>query len=221
VKALQIQGLVNARTLLLALLVCFTSGMASAQDNSSHSRVLILNTEIAQYRYCEASGGEVMLRLSLKLVFRNTSNSERVIFPRDSNIVGGMEITSYANGQPLANPLEVEIDQVITSLRDDVASYPGDGYVILKPTKSFATHATVDFGIRLHDAAKWQEASPGEHALSIMVPTWFGTEQAGLLARDRWKKYGFLETESVKSEPMKFHIETNPEAERCSPTPQP
>ena len=206
------------RNVLVGFLVFAVSEIATVGQQNDQSPLLVLTTEVMKARYCEWTERQATLRMSLRLVFKNNGRTP-VIFSR-LLLVGGSEIRSLAENPRVWSPLTTVEDHLAYPSNSAPGSSPGGDFVVLKPGKTFVGHKTISVAFLLRDPPARDERGPGDYSISLSIPTWWGSERAASLARERWKKYGHLETEGVKSEPMKFDIEKDPAIEHCKRLPQ-
>ncbi|HKS81317.1 MAG TPA: hypothetical protein VJR23_07400 [Candidatus Acidoferrales bacterium] len=198
----------------VAILLAFPAP-ARAQAPAKPQSHLTLSAAIEKQEYCLKPDGQTNLRLSLRLEFRNISN-EKVILFQKSNIVDGIDLTGPTSGQMAMKWPHIAIDRVIPSGQSVVPASPGDDFAFLKPEKTLRTNAVVHIDLLHSNLPGGGLVNPGQYSLAVSVATWNGSYDAAGVARQQWRRSGYLITEDILSAPISFSISSNPQFHDCN-----
>jgi hypothetical protein len=112
----------------------------SAQTPSS-SR-LAITAQIEKQDYCLRSNGETFLRLTLQLRLKNVAR-EKLILAENGIAVDGMDLVALSEQGAGQNWPHIAIDTPDVRQKVYPDELPVQGYVILKPGKTYEARATV------------------------------------------------------------------------------
>lgn len=187
---------------------------ASGQDSPGHQARLALSASIENQEYCLLPDGRTNLRLSLRLEFRNISNRKVILYEK-SNFVDAMDITDFASGhEPLRWP-RIPVDRVIPAGNSVIPATPPEDFAFLKPGKTLRTNTVVHIDLLHSKLPGGGLVNPGKYSLAVSVVTWNGTYDAADVARQQWRRLGFLIAADVTSAPVSFSISSNPQFRDC------
>jgi hypothetical protein len=198
----------------LACVMTVHAQRAGDQDNvlmdsggDKYHANLQLTTSVIEQRYC--SDGRVAF--TLRFNFTN-GGGETIILDKRSSIVQGFTVSrnaqqAAAGRHKMYVAFLLGIDGKLLTLDP---SPDESQFVILKSGESHAEdHA---FSIPSDD----KKLTPGNYVLQLGVLTWNYPRASNIQWREKWRRNGYLWTDSVTSIPMLFNIRKQPPIERCS-----
>ncbi len=179
--------------------------------NQLLNNLLRLTTTEVSRKYRQHNDGKDGLNIKLKLRFTNIGNQPIILNKRDillteTFIVPKDERDEYLYGSILACNL-VAYDE--NRFKQLAGSRPNSLFAVLSPGESFETQDEVFARVTRGDAPRESNAlSAGEYFLIVSVSTWDGGEQdLAEKLRRKWQRFGYLWSNSIKSEAMPLVIE--------------
>lgn len=178
---------------------------------------LQLVTEIIKQTYCDGPDPELLtLRLLLRLTFTNVGD-QRIVLERGSNQVPLVRISKTPE-DAIADRVEKTFHNFIITPNERPAKSPNrptlNRFVFLGSGDSYKSVADVDIPVpRLKPLTA--SVDPGSHYLQIAVWTWSEPQEKAKRMRRKWRRDGFLWSETILSKPMLFTVVQRPEPEDC------
>jgi hypothetical protein len=173
---------------------------------------LQLVTRVLEQRYCSDSAAEDQfnVKMQLELQYRN-AGKKPIIFAKDGDVILGYK------SAPTIKDIEALSFREITAIRrrsgvSEDGDKPSSDFVTLRPNQTFL----VETYFTLPYSSDW--VLKENQILQIAVSTWPGTKKQSDDLKDKWKSIGLLWTDDVRSQPMQFAIEQDPQIEECSST---
>jgi len=196
----------------LLLAASLLAGACFAADNGPRVR---LQLELKGSRYC-SSDIETDL-LSLNYVFRFVNESSQpIIISKDAGTV--LAILAAHDRSGLEGPTQEHRISVTTMYSEGGqpldSPRPGPEVITLQPARSFAVRRTVSITLE-RNATSPHAFTPGGYLLQVLVRTWDDSDELARRQRERWKKWGYLWTDPIKSEPTPIKIEAQRSAPSC------
>jgi hypothetical protein len=188
------------------------AGGVSAQTPSS-SRVAIA-AQIEKQNYCLRSNGETFLRLTFLLHFKNVAR-EKLILAENGVAMDGMDLVAFSEQGASQNWPHIAIDTPEVRQKVYPDALPVQGYVVLKPGKSYEAHAIVHIDLLHSKLPEGGLVKPGKYSIAVTFATWLDTNEAAETIRPFWKKWGYLEDGEVTAPRVNFTINSNPTFHDC------
>ena len=201
--------LVGTFCLPLALSSVATSGLSAADGPK-----LRLDLQFKGERYCagDVDGGTLQLTYALRFV--NTRLRPMILSKGAGPI---LEILAAHDRAGLLGPAPqyrlLSTNVILHTLPLDSAR-PGPEAVILGPGRSYSVREIVAVPVSKNPPSPAFLAS-GDYFLQIAAETWSDSEELGTQQRERWKGWGYLWTEPIKSEPTQIRIAANHKMANC------
>jgi hypothetical protein len=193
------------------------SPVARERSSAADGPQLRLDLQLKGEQYCEGDvdGGSVLLRYVLRFV---NTGSEPVILSKGTG--GILEILGAHLSDGLSPKPEYRLlgDSITTHTRPLDSARPGPEVVILRPGDFFLMREVVGIPISISHNSPAFFAS-GEYFLQIVVETWLDSDELGAQQRERWKGWGYLWTDPIKSEPTRIKIAANHKMSDCTKIP--
>jgi hypothetical protein len=185
-----------------SLLVAAALHSTSSGTDTGERRIEVKLTKLSQ-RNCAgrfASDGPVM-RLKLRLTVTDVSDSKLIVSQGIGKayyeMIVGRNERELADGR-YESTMDPEWEMDEPNADAPPPSAPTTEFRILKPGNSFH----VDSEIYL---ATWREIRVGDHVLQLDLGTWLHRSSAERFS-ERWKKYGALVFQPVKSDVIGFQV---------------
>jgi hypothetical protein len=176
--------------------------------------MLRLELHLRGERYCSGDVDAGMVQLRYILRFANTG-SQSVILSKDAGPV--LEILAARDRAGLDVPVP-EYRALVTNMFSRVlpldSAKPGPGVIVLRPGKSFLVRKTVSVMVSRNPTSP-RFLNSGDYFLQIVVQTWLNSEDLGAQQRERWKGWGYLWTDPIKSEPTRISIVATHKMSNC------
>lgn len=197
------------RSLILLTLLFLTSGPTFAQIER-----LSLTTRITDQKYCGTDYSDMaMLRMSLKLTYRNeTSNT--LILHKGSNLISYILIAAdEAQIRNRQYELNMHVGWVTSGGELSEGSQPGNEFAVLRTGDTFETDGVINVPVALEPGPQFVKS--GSHVLQVVIETWPTEETSLERLRKKWERTGYLWADNIRSDPMAFTVATNPRLVEC------
>ena len=197
--------------LVIVLFLCGEANRSNAQGAAqTRNTDLQLSTRVLEQRYCNDPNAEDQfdVKMQLELQYKNVGK-RTVIFDRDSDTILGYRSAGAIKDLEVAPYNERSNARQRTSI-SETGDKPSSRFVTLKPNQTYL----VETNFRLPYSSEW--ALKENQILQIVVSTWSGTKKQSDELKEKWKSIGLLWTDDVRSQPMQFSIEQDPQLEECS-----
>jgi hypothetical protein len=173
---------------------------------------LQLTTRVLEQRYCTDANSEdqFSVKMQLELQYKNTGKAP-IIFEKNSDVILGYKSSGNLNALqslPFQEFAEARRHSAIATTGDK----PSSDFVTLRPNQTYLVEAY----FRLPYSNEW--ALKENQILQIVVGVWSGTKKQSEELKEKWKSTGQLWTDDIRSQPMQFSIEQDPQIEECSET---
>lgn len=192
---------IHALLLLMLLLFGVFASKVKAQD-------LELTTNLISKSYCAANPDMFMIRM--KMLLRYTNVGKQVLIVPKGNLITYWR-TGRNTDELLANSW-VHVFWMFSGNGDmtHLGSKPDSRFCVLKPGASCEIESS-DVNI-----VNTERLDAGKYLLQVSVPVWNGTNEQAYSLRDKWKRFGFVWLDALKSKPMPFAVEEKPKMVDCS-----
>jgi hypothetical protein len=137
-----------------------------------------------------------------------------LILYKNSSVIGRYEVSRGVNSERYEMDVSPMKTLFASGLRSDA---PDESlFVTLLPRQSHSLD--LEFQLAIDDGTKATKRflRAGDHVLRIAVWTWYYSPASARDFRTRWRKRGFLWSETVRSLPMTFSVEKQPKISICS-----
>jgi hypothetical protein len=163
--------------------------------------------------YCN----EDQLRMTLELKFNNSSQKRIILYKYSVGVVRSL----VSSNRESAMTKQYEADtrylvNLIAGAAEIDGSAPGDNFAILQPNDSYTTKAHVILFLNRVEKGVPRNLSPGDHYLQVVVQTWYLSDDLSKKLSKQWRPTGSLWTDDVRSQPMRFRIESKDSVGKCS-----
>ena len=199
----------------IALVIPTHAQTRSAKDggvlmDTGHDRYhadLQLTTSVVSQRYCTDGSLLFMLRFT----FRN-GGGESIILDKRSSIVPYYTVSRTAELAAAGkHKIEAHVLYGIGGELMTLQPIPDESqFITLRVGDSHAG----EHGFRIPLEPK--ELKPGNYVLRVSVLTWHYAMASNIEWREKWHAKGYLWTNSITSQPMRFTIDKHPEFVQCS-----
>ena len=189
------------------LLLCGAIDRSFGQDKSVN---LQLNTRVLEQRYCSDPNTEDQfdVKMQLELQYKNIGK-QPIIFDKNSDVIVGFRTAAAIKDLEVAPYNDLSSTKQSDGISES-GDKPGSRFVTLRPNQSYL----VETWLRLPYSSEW--ALRENQILQIAASTWPGTKKQSDDLREKWKSIGLLWSDNVRSQPMPFAIEQDPQLEECS-----
>lgn len=181
-------------------------------DDRESQNGIVLETAVLSQGYCRSDN----LHLRLRLKYTNVGTETRILYKHTFGIFRHMVSSDSAaalKGKYQYNPLL----QINISMPNEIDSAAPNNslFTILKRNESHSLE--VDIHLLIDDGKERSRdfLRPGNHALQLLVGTWYRDPALARTLAARWRNYGVLHWWDIKSEPMTFTIEPFTGAINC------
>jgi hypothetical protein len=197
--------------ILLALLV----PPAAGQTIATKSPDLVAEPVVSQAKYCRESSGDISLRLSFIVHFKNTTQSAVVLplFTRLSRYELFSDEAALIQGRNDAD-VRYRTEDVLDAQKLDQAGPDPKLFRILNAGETASMYTSLFVAVLPARTAK----SPllgRDFYLKLYMNPWPTKRSAGERLARVWQQYGNLVLTDIPSLPFKFHVEHQPNSEVC------
>jgi hypothetical protein len=177
----------------------------------TESQKLVIATSILsqRYYYCASSPDLGTLQLRLRLRYTNAGNQKLILY-RGEDLFYQARIRSLRIADGI-RPYEIMVlNARYLEVENEPVEQPAPGslFIILGPGASYETETTVGIGVAGQSAHRARHAIlEGEHALQLIVSTWYRSRNLAETLRERWQRKGLLWYSTVASNEIRFKAE--------------
>ena len=206
--------------LLLSVVLCFSCITSSiypsyqVQGNPLFTRtehttpLVVLETGIKDERY-EVEEGVAMLRWNLTLTYKNLG-AESILLYKKSSLIYRSMISKSLKAASKAQYEEETSSHFISANAMRAAGFH-DGvpeatdFVTLKPGETYSIQS--EYGVqRRGNSSDGSGLTKGQYFLEVRVATWYYFVDPKEY-REKWRSAGYLWSENMKSQPMRFTLQ--------------
>ena len=183
---------------------------APSRSQENKDPLLELTTKTIKQRYCAGDDEGGTLQLSLHLRYTNLGNKTILLY-KGSDIVSQIMVSRNGD-EAIAKRFEFTMSISTYTQGSNKAirgESPNSSFAVLKPGQFFQTETMVPIPFRRVGGTDplIGGASPGDHVLQIMIPTWPESKHLAEILSTRWRSKGMLWYDTVTSLPMPIKIE--------------
>lgn len=195
----------------------FSERIGSDRTWEERPAPLQLTVEIVSQEYCTGDSELDRLQLKVRLTYRNRGKKQLILY-KGSSLISRIMISQSPKD---AAAKRFEVDSSLTQLISGgskcyTGAVPSTCFAILPPGASYDVEATIAvFAVGGEARDIIGAVKSGKHFLQIKIITW---QKSGKLARElqaRWRRYGTLWYEPIKSAPLPFIIEKERQVADC------
>jgi hypothetical protein len=205
----------------LLLPLAFLLAQPAIVNPTGDEQSLEVNPKVISQRFCRGESGVGAIWLNLRLQVINGTDKKLIV---QKNIgrawyrtIVARDKEALAKGVYESDP-EIEFMSGEAEVRGPSDMVPGADFTILEPGKSFETESFVDVVVAVGAPSPLNKEliRTGNHVLQLKLSTWPYVVRPESF-REKWKKYGKLVYESVKSEPLALSVPQDSEFQDCKP----
>lgn len=187
-----------------ACLLVSGAARASAAAQGSEVRLAV---EIVGQEYCAMKPGAASLRMRLRLRYEN-AGGRRVILYRGHDLFYQAKMRAAAGeGAPPYEVVYLNSQYFDTQPEAVEQPSPGRAFVTLAPGGAYERELTVNVGVVEDEGARGNHSlREGEHALHLVVSTWYKSRPLAQKLRERWARKGFLWFDPLTSAPVRLAV---------------
>jgi hypothetical protein len=181
---------------------------------------LRLTSNLISQRYCREPDSENSdnLRMKLQLRYVNSGPHPLILYKYDNTVSRTMVSRDPADATVERYIWDLSLTTVTGGKNVTIDSLaPSSSFCVLPSNQSFETEVeTTIFVSRADNSVESDGLPPGEYFLQVVVSTWPHSESLAERVRDRWRAFGLLWSDDIKSEPMQFRIDSDRPTRDCS-----
>ncbi len=183
----------------------------SAEGPSGELKPAILTTGISvvNKRFCIGDPQVTVLRLTLNMTFTNPTK-KNVILSKSAGSSASVTIYRMNADNPEAKPALSIIPETDLTPRalDAIDVHPDDRFVVLGPGKHYVIARTISVFTTIKGKEEVPGAiPPGRYKFFLDLATWTFAETSPDEVRQKWKQYGYLFSEPLRSEPFSVEVD--------------
>jgi hypothetical protein len=159
--------------------------------------------------------GTITLRLRLEVSYRNQSSKPLILsFFKDSTLIVSRTLVDVARHQrQLAVQLGVPRPRV--NVEDDGIDEPIAPYFeVIQPREEGRTHSSKYVVLSVHDPSTGPETDLLGKTIFLQLELDHDKLEEGL--SEKWRRYGYLWTGKVRSNPIEIHVPLSPPIASCA-----
>lgn len=167
---------------------------------------------ISKARYCDGSSDAAVLQLDCDLRFTNVGR-EPLIVEKEGDVVG---ISLAEKVEDLARPKYQWFPTLYFAGGASIDTpRPGVAFAVLKIGRSFQLRRTVPILFSTGEPVPGFVV-PGSYWLRLRIGTWSDSDELAAKLSERWKRWGRLWTDDVKSTPILVTIQRGAKLQTCN-----
>lgn len=166
---------------------------------------------IQKERYCEGGGDTAVLQLECTVRYVNAGREPMIVSRGGVVWVIALADTEKEQEHP---KYRWEIDNISSGGFSIDTPRPGPAFAILEAGKALEFARTVPIVFQVQgDQDGLVQA--GSYSLQVVLGTWDHSAELEKKLRERWKKWGYLWTDDVKSVPISVTIDGKAKRHQC------